>query len=198
MEPRVPSLNLTHGQVLWALARGTPPEQRLIDQLRYLRLLGVPFRKSELGRGRGNRMRYGYEHLIELGVAVWALERGMKPGEVARFLIKQRKNLHSIYAKAFSDQPEQAIEAEWIKSRGRKVPLLANEIFLRLHDRYSETPGSIEQLNQPAIQSLKDLFMLAETYPGEKARTLLPLTRLALELVAWAQEAPEVAPGPRS
>jgi len=196
MASPVPSLNLTHGQVLWTLSRGTSSEQRLVDQARYLRLLGVPFRKSELGRGRGNRVCYRYEHLIELGVAVWALERGLKPQEVAEFLIEKRKFLRPLYAKAFADQSEKAIKAEWVKSRGRIVPLLGDEIFLRLHDRYSEAPGRIEVLEQPEIKSLSDFFMLAERYPGEKTRTLLPLTRLALELVAWAREAPEVKPGP--
>jgi hypothetical protein len=191
-----PSLNLTHGQILWTLSRGTSPERRLVDHLRYLRLLGVPFRKSELGAGRGNRVRYRYDHLIELGVAVWALERGMRPREVAKFLVEQRKYLRPLYAKAFADQPDRGIEAEWVKSRGRIVPLLGKEIFLRLHDRYSEAPGKIEMLDQPEIKSLSDFFMLAEKYPGEKTRTLLPLTRLALELVAWAREAPEVKPGP--
>jgi hypothetical protein len=45
--------------VAWALARGQPPSDQLIDQLRYLRQLGVPFSKAELGAGSGNRIRYG-------------------------------------------------------------------------------------------------------------------------------------------
>jgi hypothetical protein len=191
-----PSLNLTHGQALWVLSRGRPPERRLIDQVRYLRLLGTPFRKGELGTGRGNRVRYRYAHLIELGVGIWALERGMKPLEVAKFLVEQRKFLCDLYKKAFADQPEKAIEAEWVKSRGRLVPLLGEEVFLRLHDRYSEAAGKIEMLDQHEIKSLSEFFVLAEKYPGEKTRTLLPLTRLALELVAWAREAPEIKPGP--
>ena len=190
-----PALNLSHGQVLWALARGTRPRRQLIDQVRYLRLLGVPFRTAELGTGRGNRVRYRYEQLIELGVAIWALERGMKPQEVARVLIEQRKHMRPIYIQAFVEQPETAIEQPWVKSRGRLVPILGQELFLRLHDRYSNTPGKIEMVEQDEIQSLSDLFLLTEKYPGEKARTLLPLTRLALELVAWAREAPELKPG---
>jgi hypothetical protein len=191
-----PSINLGHGQVLWTLSRGTLPDSRLVDQVRYLRLLGVPFRKAELGKGRGNRLRYRYEHLMELGVGVWALERGMKPQEVAKFLIGQRKFLRQLYAKTFLEQPEQAIDASWVKSRGRFVPLLGNEIFLRLHDRYSTAPGKIELVQQDEISQLSDFLALAEKYPGEKTRTLLPLTRLILELVAWAREAPETRPGP--
>ena len=196
MPTTIPTLSLSHGQVLWALERGRPPEPTTVDQLRYLRRLGVPFRKSELGSGRGNRVRYRYEHLIELGVALFGLQRGMKPQEVAKILTDRRKYLRTIYEKAFSDQPEAAMEAEWVKSRGRVVPLLGDEIFLRLHDRHSDAPGKIEMLEQNEIKDLREFFLLGEKYPGEKTRTLLPLTRLVLELVAWAKEAPEIKPGP--
>lgn len=192
----IPALRLTHGQVLWALSRGRPPARRLIDQVRYLRLLGIPFRPGELGTGRGNRVRYGYEHLIELGVGIWALERGVKPREIAKMLVGHRKLCRDLYRRALIDQPEQAFEAEWVKSRGRIVPVLQQEIFLRLHDRYSEAPGRIEMLDQHEIKSLSDFFLLAEQYPGAQTRTLLPVTRLVLELVAWAREAPELKPGP--
>ena len=90
-------LSLTHGQVAWALARGRPPDALLIDQLRYLRQLGVPFSKSELGSGRGNRIRYGFDHLIELGVALFGLQRGMAPREVAGILVEHRAELHRCY-----------------------------------------------------------------------------------------------------
>ena len=67
MPTAVPEMSLSHGQVLWALARGRQPEATMVDEVRYLRQLGVPFRPAELGRGRGNRLRYRYEHLIEFG-----------------------------------------------------------------------------------------------------------------------------------
>lgn len=93
-----PKLNLTQGQVLWTLSRGMTPNLMLVDQLRYLRRLGVPFIKSELGSGKGNRVRYRYEHLVEVGVAVFALQRGMKPREVSKFLIEHRKYLRTLYS----------------------------------------------------------------------------------------------------
>jgi hypothetical protein len=40
-----------------------------------------------------------------------------------------------------------------------------------------------------------ELETITETYPGGEVRTLLPLTRLIVELVAWAREAPEIKPG---
>jgi hypothetical protein len=196
MTTSISKLSLTHGQALLALSRGVPPEQTMVDLVRYLRQLGVPFDRSELGTGRGNRIRYRYEHLIELGVALFGLERGMRPKEVASLLVEHRRYLRRLYRTAFSEQPESASQAAWVKSRGRIVPILGNEIFLRLHDRYSQKPGKISLLGPGEIKNLSELFALAEKYPGEETRTLLPLTRLVLELVAWAQEAPEIKPGP--
>jgi hypothetical protein len=192
---KTPAFVLTHGQVLWVLARGVPPDRQLIDQVRYLRLLGVPFKKSELG-GHYSRVRYGFEHLIELGLGVFAIRRGMKPGEVADFLIKNRNSFRGLYVRALKEQPPNAIPAAWAKSRGRKIPILENEIFIRLHDRYAETPGRIEVIAPEKAQDLNEIFALGESYPGEQSRTLVPLTRLILELATWAGEAPEIRPGP--
>jgi hypothetical protein len=190
----LPKLSLSHGQVLYALARGQQADDALIDQLRYLRQLGVPFERSELGSGRGNRIRYRFEHLVELGVAVLALRRGLKPREVAGYLTTHRDDLRKLYRSAFRDQPEGALTSDWVKSRGRSVPGLANEIFLPLHDRYSETPGKFEVIG-PGNADRDTLFGIEERYPGEQTRTLVPLTRLVLELVAWALEAPPTKPG---
>jgi hypothetical protein len=197
MPKPLPKLSLTHGQVAWAISLGRQPEQRLLDQIRYLRRLGVPFEESELGTGRGNRVRYRFDHLIELGLGVAALRRGMAPKDITGLLVKQRKALRRFYREAYLDQPDAALNADWVKSRGQSIPLLANERFLRLHDRYSDAPGKIERMRQDEIADPSQLFSMVERRPGEKLRTLFPLTRLVLELVAWALEAPETRPGPQ-
>jgi hypothetical protein len=196
MTNSIPRLDLSHGQALWALSEGRPPSQMMVDEVRYLRLLGVPFDDDEQGKGRGNRVRYRFDHLIELGVALFSLRRGMKPKEVSEPLIKERKRLRGLYRQAFQEQPEGLIREEWVKSRGRMVPILGHEIFLRLPDRYSGSPGEIEILGQEDITNPGNPLGVTERYPGETARTLLPLTRLVFELVAWALEAPETKPGP--
>jgi len=187
-------LSLTHGQVAWALARGQQPTAMLTDQLRYLRQLGVPFSRHELGGGRGNRIRYGFDHLIELGVALFGLQRGMTPREVAGILVEHRAELRRCSRDILAALPASAFEAEWVKSRGAVVPIM-NETFLRLHDRYSERPGSCELVPGGSFDLLRQLATVTERYPGDELRTLLPLTRLVIELVAWAREAPEIKPG---
>ena len=187
-------LALTHGQVAWALARGEPPSAQLIDQLRYLRQLGVPFSKAELGSGSGHRIRYGFDHLIELGVAIFGLERGVRPREVARILVDHRAELRRCYRDTVAELPESAFEADWVKSRGAVQPII-NERFLRLYDRYSEQPGSFELVPGDALAAFMQFAMAVERYPGGEIRTALPLIRLVTELVAWAREAPEIKPG---
>src|SRR5262249_58857365 len=123
--------SLTDGQVAWALARGERAAALLIDQLRY-RGTRVPFSKSELGGGRGHRIRYRFDHLIELGVALFGLQRGLAPREVAGILVEHRAELRRCYRDIVAALPAAAYEAEWVKSRGAVVPLI-NETFLRLH-----------------------------------------------------------------
>jgi hypothetical protein len=191
----VPRLSLSHGQVAWALARGTPPSRQLLDQLRYLRQLGVPFMAGELGTGRGYRVRYAFDHLIELGVALFGLRRGMTPRDITSLVVASRAQLRRIYRAAFAAQPLLAIEQPWVKSRGAEVPILADEVFLRLNDRHSGAPGTFEIVRIKDLNQIIQMAMAGEGYPGEATRTLLPLTRLVLELVAWAREAPETRPG---
>jgi hypothetical protein len=155
--------------------------------------LGIPFSDSELGAGRGNRIHYGFYHLVECGIAVFALNRGVRPKDL-RPLLNDRKRLRQSYRKAFLAQPEGALDADWIKTRSS--PLLRAEHYLRIHDRYSDAPGRVDMLRQDEMTDLSQLFTMVERYPGEKARTLVPLTRIILELVAWALLAPEMKPGP--
>ena len=197
MPKPLPKLSLSHGQVAWALSLGASPTQTLLDQLRYLRELGIPFEESELGRGRGNRLRYSYDELIEVGVAVFALRRGVAPRDIAQILGGRRGFLRRHCRKIYLEQPDEALNDTWVKSRGREIPVWGSEPFLRLHDRHSDQPGKLDLLLDIKASDLSQVLGFHELYPGEMARTLVPLRRLVLELVAWALEAPETRPGPQ-
>ena len=149
---------------------------------------------ATLGGGRGNRIRYGFDDLIELGVAVFGLQRGMAPREVAGILVGHRAELRRCYRDTLATLSPSAFEQPWVKSRGAVVPIM-DEVFLRLHDRYSERHGTFALVPGDAFAALMQIATVAEKYPGGEIRTLLPLTRLVLELVAWAREAPEIKPG---
>jgi hypothetical protein len=125
---------------------------------------------------------------------LFGLQRGMAPREVAAILVEHRVELRRCYRDTVAALPASAFETDWVKSRGRVVPIM-DEICLRLHDRYSERKGTFELVPGDAFAALTQLETITETYPGGEVRTLLPLTRLVVELVAWAREAPEIKPG---
>ena len=114
---------------------------------------------------------------------------------MARILIDRRDEFRRLFRDVLTALPAGSFGAEWVKSRGAIVPLISGEIFMRLHDRYSEKPGTVELVPGDGFAAVIQLRAVTETYPGGEVRTLLPLTRLVLELVAWAREAPEIKPG---
>ena len=102
----VPDLSLSHGQMAWALCYGQEPDQRLRDQLRYLRQLGIPKTASERGAGSGNRICYDFYDLVETGLGVMGLMRGSKPRDIAAVLVDRREALRQVYAQAWAELPE--------------------------------------------------------------------------------------------
>jgi hypothetical protein len=175
MPTPLPKFNLTHRQVAWAISLGRPPDQKLLDQIRYLRQLGIPFDDRELGTGRGNRVRYKFDHLIELGLGVAALRRSMTPKEIAAFLVGKRKELRQLYRHAYRQQPAGAFDADWVKDQGRSVPVLRPETFLRLHDRFSASPGKIERITQDEVQDRSFSAWSSATPVRKRARFSLCL-----------------------
>ena len=195
---KVPNLSLSFSQVAWAISLGQEPNKVLPEQLNYLRQLGIPFEKAQTGLGRGNRVAYGFDELIETALAIRGIRFGMKPAEMANFILENRKHLRKLYRQALAEQPDGALKAEWVKSRGRAGALLSNEVFLRLHDKYSSSPGKFEyeQIADPKVDALQAIFDPVEIVGGEP-RKLFSLTRLVLETVAWALDAPEYRTGPK-
>jgi hypothetical protein len=196
----VPHLDLSLGQVAWAINLGRPPAKPMLNQLNYLRQLGIPMAVTGRGAGRGNRVRYGFYDLIEAGLALYAVQHGLKPVDLKKLFIDQREAMREDYRQALKSQPESRLQEPWVKQRGIAGPVFADERWLRLHDRYADKPGTYDFVGLEALQSDSGLqpFDLAETYPGEAPRGLVPLTRLMLRWIAWALEAPEVKTGPKT
>ena len=193
--PRVPTLQLTHGQVAWALCSGQNPDRRTLDALRYLRQLGVPFTEEEQGTGRGNRLTYTFDHLIECAVAMYAIRRGMKPRQGADFLVGERKTLRKLYRSTFASAPPGALDAPWVLSRGKLGAVLDDEHFIRLHKRHADTSGKIDAMSMDEVITFgATMFDQVERYANEVV-ALVPLRRVMYEALAWAALAPITPPG---
>ena len=200
MKGLVDSLDLTFGQVARAVCAGLTPDQITLDRLRHLRQLGVPFSRKEQGSGSGNRQSYGFDHLVECAIGIYAIRQRFKPTDVAEIQVKERTALRKLAREEFMALPDSALLAPWVKSRGRdKPPQLEPEQFLRLHDKVLDDPGTydvvtIEELLSNSMFSFGDLV---ERFPNGETVPLIPLKRVMLPALAWALEAPMTKPGPQ-
>ena len=191
----IPKLQLSAGQALWVINQGRTPGPQLRNEARYLRRLGIPHDEDQVSQGRGHRLLYTYEDIVELGVALFALRRGMKPKDVAEAIKQDRASYRQIYREALADKPPAALAEEWVRSRGKIRPVFANDLHMRLHARMRDTPSRYE-IVVPDINSLFDeLFDVREVHTDGADFFLVPLTRLAIEYLAWALEAPVIKPG---
>jgi hypothetical protein len=199
MQCPIPPLRLIHVPLLWTLGQGVSPQgprrRLLLDQLRYLRQLDMPFAEQGRGKGRGRAIRYAYEEVVEMAVALFALRHGVRPHLVADYLVTNRTTLHRLFCRALEAQPATALKASWLKSRGRQQAVPAHELFLRLHNRMRHASGSYELVTPWTAQELGALCRQEELFPDGPPETHVPLTRLVLDVTYWAEQAQDIKPG---
>ena len=203
MNAQVLHLTLTHGQLAWVVALGQflpPPRWRhLLAQLRYLRQLGIPFREAQRGKGRGHRIRYSYDELMEVAVGLYALRQEVRPHVIAKILLRNRARLRRVYREARAERPATALEQLWLPSRGTIVALPDEARFLCVHNRYSDTPGQSELLVPTPATDLSQSVEMEEVFAvDDTTATWIPLTSLVWEMTYWAQRAPGITPGRRA
>lgn len=196
MPQRLPDLELTHGQLLWSIRYGREPTQLVKDQVRYLRTLGIPAAAKEQARGPGSRITYDFYDLVEIGLAVTALDLNFRPKDIAGVLAGNRDTMRKRYASVWKELPEAALHADWVKSQGRETPLMGEEAYLRLHDRRSERWGAIDFVGPDEATDELPFFEPIERFADERPKRLIPMKRLMLQWVAWALQAPPTKPGP--
>jgi hypothetical protein len=198
----IPKLSLSLGQIAWALNFGQDPPQLMRDQLNYLRQLGVPEKVTTKKAGSGNRITYDYDDLIECGVALFAVNHGMKYTDVKNALVPHRSTMRQIYRDAISQHPEACLDdKDWIKMHGKGIAIHGHDIYLRLHDRYAESRGKIDTVGQEEMEATKDIiyFMgLVERFPDGCSRYWIPISMLALQWTYWARIAPPIKAGRKS
>lgn len=196
MPRQLPNLELTYGQLLWSIRYGREPNQLVKDQVRYLRTLAIPSAAKEQARGPGSRITYDFFDLVEIGVAVTALDFRFRPKDIAAVLADKRDEMRKVYASVWKELPDAALAAEWVKARGKQTPLLADETYLRLHDRRSEQWGTVDFAGPDEATADLPFFEPIERFADSNAKRLIPLKLLMIQWVAWALEAPATKPGP--
>jgi hypothetical protein len=176
----LPRLALTHGQTIWLMTELGLHDGVSMSTFNYyiksLRKLGVPFDKGK-GQFAGHRhVRYDYEELMELTVALLLRVYGTLPDAIIAGLRHFRGELHAIYRQAYFESISDRHTVAKITEPGGKRAIVGG-LFLDLNIRYSA--GQMIEFGPPKIVSPFEAIL---TYTGSDApaRSYLPLNVTAV------------------
>jgi len=185
---RARSLLITHGQLLFVLGHQFPwlnsaeRNSSINETLKYLRRRGVPFDKSELGTGRGNRVYYYFEQIVDVCMAT-TLVTIMDISDVAWYLKEYKKELHDIY-RSIAERP-----SDWTNVY-KDDPLSSPVIHINM-----SRIGSSRSAIAPEVVTIKQLM---EQVPVvDFFRPIVMIHRLVVMAVGNAEQAPLITPGPK-
>ncbi len=188
----IPNLELTHGQMLWAIAFGREPGSEVYDKARYLRQLGIP-RLPGTGPGKGQRLIYGFDDLALVGFGLLALGEGYRPRVLVEQMVTGRAALVGALRAAWADYTEEFVNGPWVKRRGMSMIGRAEPWYLRLHGRARGQMAGIE-IVQGQGDETSPAMIPYEVIPGEAPAKLFAIDYWLPQWVAWASGAP---PQPR-
>jgi hypothetical protein len=190
----IPEISLAPTQALWALTqlgfRSGGSHLTFREYIKSLRRFGVPFSREELISGSHQRSVYRYEHPMELAVALSFRLHRILPWDVVSVLVEHRTELRSIYHRAYLERETGAGRPVRIKV-GVHDHFYVKGIFLELNFCYID-----DQLvcsgGPRALDAAEAIQSYVQQRPGSQIRPLLPLSKLASEIVRMARDAPPV------
>lgn len=194
----VPDLQLSHGRALWVLTRlgfaaGIAP-LTFNHYVKSLRKLGVPFAYGNIGKGSGTPVRYSFNHMMELSLALTLRVYGTLPDAVMDGLVRFRHDLYALYRRAYIEYKTGLGTPVRIVAKGRAGFDLSG-VYLDLRIRFSG--GRLIAFGPPhPLSPFEALRVYAKRDTPDRAHLPLNLSSLAIELVENASIAPPIRRGP--
>lgn len=189
----IPDLELSLGQMLWAVALGSEPSEQSRNRARYLRLLGIPRQGSEKGPGSGKRIVYDFDDLVLVGLGMLALSHGQPPRTMKEVLVVQRSRLLRDVHQAWLDLPADVLDDPVTISRGKSFIVYDNDFNVNLSGTGWGKASGLDFIkigNNP----LHPVHII----PGETPQVVFSLKQWMPQWVAWALRAPKRQRGRKS
>jgi hypothetical protein len=193
----VPDIQLTHGRAVWVLeAMGfSAGVTRLTfnHYIKSLRRFGVPFGPGKAGTGVGRPVRYSYNQLMELCVALTLRVYGTLPDPVLTGIIQVREELYELYRRAYLEYATGLGAPVRVMAEGR-AGFEMTGIYLDLKIRFGG--GRAIEFGPPRVLSPFEALRLCSRLdtPG-RAHLPFNLSNLAIDLVERAEAAPNIRRG---
>ena len=132
---------------------------------------------------------------METGAALFALRNNMPARDISPWFSSNRKLLRKTSRQAWAALPDAALEQDWIKKRGGTMA--SDEIYFRLHDRHSQKDGTFDFVRHGDLVDVLRTGFVGERFDDQQFLPVLALKANMLQWVYWAQQAPEIRPGPK-
>jgi hypothetical protein len=194
----VPDIQLTHGRAVWVLETlgfGAGVTHITFNHyIKSLRKVGVPFARGGAVSGVGKPVRYSYNHLMELSVALTLRVYGALPDPVLAGIIQFREELHDLYRRAYLEYAS-GLGAPVRVSAKTRAEFEMSGIYLDLKIRFGG--GRTLEFGPPkAVSPFEALRLYAKLDTPGRAHLPFNLSALAIAVVECAQSAPNIRRGP--
>jgi hypothetical protein len=194
---RLDQISLSHGQAIWAIeamqVAGWLDTAGLNAVVKKLRRHFVPFSEEELQKPKWEEVRYGFEHLLDIVVALKMMADGMAFRHIVSLLTNHRKKLRLIYRRAFLEADKGLGAPLEIRSAdGRAMNMSGLYLDFSATARINgmlATFGPTALAPWEAFQRYMGLYISVHMFP------LIRISQLATEAVRLAEAAPEVKRG---
>jgi len=194
---RLDQISLSHGQAIWVVeamqVAAWLDTAGLNAVVKKLRRHFVPFSEEELRKPRWEEVRYDFEHLLEIVVALKMTADGMAFRHIVSLLANHRKKLRLIYRRAFLEA-ENGLGAplEIRSSDGRSMSI--SGLYLDF-SATARVDGMLTTLAPTALAPWEALQRYMGLYISVHMFPPIRISQLATEAVRLAKAAPEVKRG---
>ena len=194
---RLDQISLSHGQAIWVIeamqVAGWLDTAGLNAVVKKLRRHFVPFSEEELQKPKWEEVRYGFEHLLDIVVALKMTSDGMAFRHIVSLLANHRKKLRLIYRRGFLEAESGLGTPLEIRSGdGRTMNISGLYLDFSATARVN---GMLATLAPTALAPWEALQRYMGLYISVHMFPLIRVSQLATEAVRLAEAAPEVRRG---
>ena len=196
---RLDQISLSHGQAIWVIETmqiaGWLDASGLNAVVKKFRRHLVPFSEDELLKPKWEAVRYEFEHLLEIVIALKMTSDGMAFRHIMSLLTNHRKKLRLLYRRAFLEAESGLGTPMEIRSAdGRSMKISGLYLDFSATARVN---GMLATLGPTALSPWEALQRYMGPYMSVHMFPLIRISQLATEAVRLAEAAPEVRRGPK-
>ena len=194
---RLDQISLSQGQAIWVIeamqVAGWLDTAGLNAVVKKLRRHFVPFSEEELQKPKWEEVRYGFEHLLDIVVALKMTSDGMAFRHIVSLLANHRKKLRLIYRRGFLEAESGLGTPLEIRSAdGRTMNISGLYLDFSATARVN---GMLATLAPTALAPWEALQRYMGLYISVHMFPLIRVSQLATEAVRLAEAAPDVRRG---